>query len=98
MDLSELNYKSIVENAKDIIIVTKATPLDEPGPEIVYVNKAFTELTGFSTEEVIGKTPRILQSDETELDAKRKIRAALEVKKPFVPKSRILQSRERVIG
>ena len=31
MDLSELNYKSIVENAKDIIIVTKATPLDEPG-------------------------------------------------------------------
>ena len=82
MDLSELNYKSIVENAKDIIIVTKATPLDDPGPEIVYVNKAFIELTGFSSEEVIGKTPRILQSDDTELDAKRKIRAALEAKKP----------------
>ena len=55
MDLSELNYKSIVENAKDIIIVTKATPLDEPGPEIVYANKAFIELTGFSSEEGLAK-------------------------------------------
>jgi diguanylate cyclase (GGDEF)-like protein/PAS domain S-box-containing protein len=60
----DFNFKDIVENAKDVIIVTKSFPINEPGPEIVYVNKAFTELTGYTPEEVIGKNPRILQSSE----------------------------------
>ena len=45
----------------DVVIVTKTHPLDEPGPEIVYVNEAFTKVTGYEADEVIGKTPRILQ-------------------------------------
>lgn len=34
---------------------------DEAG-HFVFVNKAFTQLTGFSSEEVLGKTPRMLKS------------------------------------
>ena len=40
-------FEDIVELANDIIVVTDATPIVEDGPKIVYVNRAFTELTGY---------------------------------------------------
>ena len=79
----DFNFRDIVEFAKDVILVTKAHPIDEPGPEIVYVNKAFTELTGYSQEEVIGKNPRILQSSGTDEETKRIIRQGLEQQVPI---------------
>jgi diguanylate cyclase (GGDEF)-like protein/PAS domain S-box-containing protein len=74
----DFNFKDIVEAAKDVVIVTRADPLDAPGPEIVYVNKAFTELTGYTAEEVIGKSPRILQSEGTDKSTQHEIRHALD--------------------
>lgn len=71
-----------VSRLNDIIIITKATPLEEPGPETVYVNKAFEQVTGYSACEIIGKSPRMLQgpkTDRTELD---KIKASLKEEKP----------------
>jgi diguanylate cyclase (GGDEF)-like protein/PAS domain S-box-containing protein len=79
----EFNFKDIVEAAQDVIIVTRAEPLDSPGPEIVYVNKSFTQLTGYSYEEAIGQNPRILQSTGTDDATKLKIRQALEDKRPI---------------
>lgn len=58
----------------DAILITDLE-LEEPGPRIVYVNDGFCEMTGYSREEVIGKTPRILQgpkTDEAVLDELRK--------------------------
>ena len=77
MEKFDFSFIDIVEHAKDIIIVTKAIPLDDPGPEIVYVNRSFTELTGYQPHEVIGKTPRILQSKETDYESKQLIKEAL---------------------
>ena len=76
----EFDFSEIVQNTKDVVIVTKADLIDPPGPEIIYVNQAFTEMTGYSAEEVIGKTPRILQSSDTEEKEKLAIRKALEKK------------------
>ncbi|MFP5081350.1 PAS domain-containing protein [Pedobacter sp. JCM 36344] len=62
--------ESVVVNTNDAILITEAEPFDEPGPRIVYVNQAFTRMTGYTAEEFIGKTPRILQgpkSDKKEL-------------------------------
>ena len=78
----DFNFKDIVESARDVIIVTRASPLDEPGPEIVYVNKAFTDLTGYTPKEVIGKSPRILQSSGTDDESKAIIRQGLEQQVP----------------
>ena len=61
MSDSDFDFSAIVQHAKDIVIVTKAHPLNDPGPEIVYVNEAFIEKTCYTAEEVIGQTPRILQ-------------------------------------
>ena len=62
--------ESVIINTSDSVLITEAEPFDEPGPRILYVNDAFTKMTGYSSEEVIGKTPRILQgpkSDKIEL-------------------------------
>jgi len=76
------DFSEIVKNAQDVVIVTKAYPIIETGPEIVYVNDAFTRLTGYTSEEVLGKTPRILQGEETDFREKEKIKQALEKQEP----------------
>lgn len=57
-------FRHAVESAYDAILIT--TPgLDEPEPTIEYVNPAFERMTGWSKEEAIGRTPRILQGPKT---------------------------------
>ncbi len=56
--------EATVVNAKDGVIITTAN-LEEGGPEILYVNEAFTRISGYEPDEVIGKTPRILQGPNT---------------------------------
>ncbi|QIN78224.1 EAL domain-containing protein [Rubrobacter marinus] len=76
---AELRFlRSIVENANDAILVTEGTPIEKPGPRIVYVNETFTRMTGYTLDDVRGKTPRILQGPETDPEPRRKIREALE--------------------
>jgi PAS domain S-box-containing protein len=58
--------ESVILNTNDAILITEAEPIDLPGPRILFVNKAFTEMTGYSAEEVIGKTPRIMQNEDTD--------------------------------
>jgi PAS domain S-box-containing protein len=58
---------SAVTQSHDAIMITDAQ-LDAPGPRILFVNPAFTEITGYGIEEVLGYTPRILQGEKTEVD------------------------------
>ena len=77
-DRQAFSFRDIVENADDVIIVTEAGDIDAPsGPRIVYVNRAFERLTGYSAEEVIGETPRILQGSLTSREGCQRIREAL---------------------
>ena len=74
--------ESSVEHATDVIVITEAGPIDEPGPRILYVNHAFTQMTGYSAAEVLGKTPRMFQGPNTSADTRREIRQALEQWQP----------------
>ncbi|MGV8916966.1 MAG: putative bifunctional diguanylate cyclase/phosphodiesterase [Pseudomonas sp.] len=69
--------ESVVVNAKDAILITEAEPIDQPGPRIVYCNPAFLTTTGFSLSDVIGQTPRILHTKNTNRATLDLIRAAL---------------------
>ena len=80
--MMQMLYRA-VERAEDVILVTEAEPLDEPGPRILYVNHAFERLTGYTPSEVIGKTPRILQGTRTDKAALRRIRTALSSWQPI---------------
>jgi PAS domain S-box-containing protein len=68
---------SIGDYTDDAILITEAEPVDKPGPRIVWCNKAFTRMTGYSFEEIQGKTPRILQGPDTDQKTLEKIRHAL---------------------
>ena len=70
--------ESVITNATDAIMITDAEPIDEPGPKIVYVNKAFTEMTGYSKEETIGRSPRFLQGPKSDRAELNRLRKALE--------------------
>ncbi|MGE5944157.1 MAG: PAS domain S-box protein, partial [Flavobacteriales bacterium] len=58
--------ESVVTYTNDAVLITEAEPQDEPGPKIVYVNEAFTKMTGYTADEVIGKSPRLLQGPKTD--------------------------------
>ena len=70
--------RNILEVALDSnfssIMLTRA----EPGYPILYVNSAFTDLTGYSYEEVVGKDPGILQGPKTDQSLLQKLRETLE--------------------
>jgi PAS domain S-box-containing protein len=71
-----------IRNDYDSILITDLE-LEEPGPKIVYVNDGFTRMTGYSREEVIGKTPRLLQGEKTDRKVLDKLKAKLSEGKPF---------------
>ncbi len=54
-----------LQYASDSVVITDAE-LDYPGPRIVFVNEAFTRITGYTADEVLGKTPRILQGPRSD--------------------------------
>ncbi len=59
----ELRKKSaVVEQSPSLVMIT-----DLDG-NIEYVNPRFTDVTGYSLDEVTGKNPRLLQSGETSLE------------------------------
>ncbi|HEY9626805.1 MAG TPA: diguanylate cyclase [Coleofasciculaceae cyanobacterium] len=74
--------ESVVINANDAVLITEAEPVNEPGPRILYVNQAFSQMSGYSLEEILGKTPRMLQGPKTDRVALAKIRAALKQWQP----------------
>ncbi|SNT08284.1 PAS domain S-box-containing protein/diguanylate cyclase (GGDEF) domain-containing protein [Noviherbaspirillum humi] len=55
-----------IERVSDTVMITEASPLDEPGPRIVFVNKAFENTTGYRRDEVLGRSPRFLQGPGTQ--------------------------------
>ncbi len=69
--------ESVVVNAKDAVLITEAEPIDLPGPKIVYCNAAFTATTGYTQDEVLSRTPRLLQGPNTDRAALSRLRVAL---------------------
>lgn len=75
--------EAIVLSVNDVILITEAEPFRGPdGPKILYVNEAFQRMTGYTSKEVVGKTPRILQGPKTDKKQLDIIRAALEKWEP----------------
>ncbi len=76
-DLPQYIFKQALDNALDIIVISEVNPSDPGNNTIVYVNDAFTQLFGYSSEEIIGKSARLLQGEDTDFETRDKIRNAL---------------------
>lgn len=71
-----------ISNDYDSIMITELD-LEYPGPRIIYVNKGFEKMTGYRKEEVIGKTPRILQGPKTDRKILNRLKDSLREGKSF---------------
>ncbi|MEZ5584491.1 MAG: PAS domain S-box protein [Candidatus Competibacteraceae bacterium] len=77
-DRQILLLQTAIAHLNDIVLVTEAEPINDPGPRIVFVNPAFERLTGYRADEVIGQSPRLLQGPETDRATLDRVRHALE--------------------
>ncbi|MFS2160185.1 diguanylate cyclase [Pseudomonas sp. Pseusp122] len=59
--------ESVVEQSFDAVLITDAD-FTSGGPFIVYVNPQFCAMTGYSTDELIGRSPQMFQGAETNPD------------------------------
>ena len=67
-----LSLKSeALQAAGNGIIICDALQKDNP---IIYFNPAFQEMTGYSSEEILGRNCRFLQSDDTQQESIKKLR------------------------
>ena len=58
-------FNTAADKSFNSITITEAHADGAPGP-IIYVNEAFTKMTGYEADEVIGETPGFLQGPRTE--------------------------------
>jgi len=73
----ELHLKlleSVITHLNDSVVITDASKENK----IVYVNDAFTKITGYSSEESIGKNPSMLQGPKSDKSEIRKIKIAID--------------------
>ncbi len=83
MELKNI-LSQMADYTTDSIVITKAVPKGSTAaPEIVYVNRSFTELTGYSAEEVIGRSPKILQGIKTDRKTLDRMREAIDNCRPI---------------
>jgi sigma-54 dependent transcriptional regulator, acetoin dehydrogenase operon transcriptional activator AcoR len=71
-----------VDQAKEAVLITSAE-LDPPGPKILFINPALCTMTGYSREEILHKTPRILQGPKSDRAMLQRLREALSRGEPF---------------
>ncbi|MFP4094352.1 MAG: PAS domain S-box protein [Cyclobacteriaceae bacterium] len=84
-DISQQHYEqeqlrllnSAVVNAQDAIAITALSYQDSGKAGVVYVNKAFSELSGYQEDEILGKTLKLLYGPETSAEELERIRNAL---------------------
>ena len=74
--------ETAVDQAKEAVLITSAQ-LDLPGPDILFVNPALCAMTGYSREEILHKTPRILQGPKSDRAMLKRLREALGRGEPF---------------
>lgn len=78
-----------VECARNGIVITDPSKTDNP---IIYANPAFSQLTGYANEQIIGRNCRFLQRDDREQPAVKELRDAI---KKEVPITTILKNYRR---
>ncbi|WP_219226742.1 PAS domain-containing protein [Pedobacter antarcticus] len=73
--------ESVVINATDAVLICTGN-VEGSGQSIIYVNEAFTRMSGYHKNELLGASPRISQGPETDRDEIRKLSSAIANKVP----------------
>ncbi len=70
-------WETVITNTSEAIIIRDARPIEDGGLPVLFVNKAFTQMTGYTAEDIVGKTLSILNGPLTDREERDKIRDAI---------------------
>lgn len=74
-DLAQLLHTAVAQ-AFNAVVITNAA-LDGEGPCITYCNPAFCRMTGYTEQELLGRSPRLLQGPKTDPQVLQRLRECL---------------------
>ncbi|OXA77742.1 PAS domain S-box-containing protein [Flavobacterium aquidurense] len=69
--------ETVITQSKDSILITEANSVDRKIPKIVYVNPAFSQMSGYQSNEIIGKSPNIFKGPKSDSDELKKLLRAI---------------------
>jgi two-component system, cell cycle sensor histidine kinase and response regulator CckA len=72
----------LMESVVTAVLIAEADSSEPSEPRIVFVNDAYTRLTGYSPDDVIGRTHQVLSGSETDRSQIETVRRALASWKP----------------
>lgn len=69
--------ETVITQSKDSILITEANSSERKIPKIVYVNPAFSQMSGYQSNEIIGKSPNIFKGPKSDSDELKKLLKAI---------------------
>lgn len=72
--------ETVITQAKDSIIITEPDLFDGNIPKIVYVNPAFSVMSGYDPDEIIGESPSIFIGPNSDVNEYEKLSSAIKNK------------------
>ncbi|MGL2966765.1 PAS domain-containing sensor histidine kinase [Flavobacterium sp. XGLA_31] len=77
--------ETVITQTKDAVMITDIDTSENVIPNIIFVNSAFTDMTGYPAEEVIGKSPAMFFGPKSDIMEFDKLKTAIqEYKECFV--------------
>ncbi|MDR6760425.1 PAS domain S-box-containing protein [Flavobacterium sp. 2755] len=69
--------ETVITQSKDSILITEANSQDRKIPKIVYVNPAFSQMSGYQSDEIIGKSTNIFKGPKSDSEELKKLLRAI---------------------
>lgn len=72
--------ETVITQSKDSIVITEANSNEGKIPNIIYVNPAFSSMSGYASEEIVGKSLNIFNGENSDANELQKLLNAIEHK------------------
>ncbi len=70
--------ETVITQTKDAVVITDTDTSEHPIPNIIFVNEAFTKMTGYKPKEVIGKSPIMFAGPKADMKELEKLSNAIQ--------------------
>ncbi|MCX6205330.1 MAG: response regulator [Bacteroidetes bacterium] len=74
--------ESVILKTNDAVVITEILSKGPIKNSIIFVNQSYSKMTGYSLEEVFGKSPALLQGVNTDKEILKKVKASMDVFEP----------------